>query len=144
MALHWLVVPLPRPPLEPLLSVALMPTLVHCALGGSVKGGRPHLRQEGAGVEALGCLLCARLASCTSRGVRVTWDLNPSERQPSFRRVSCRALQESWWRELQVLPSRTHPQMATTGTGGYLLSGIKVLQASAGTAREPPAKKPRN
>ena len=36
-------------------------------------------------------------------------------------------LQESWWRQYQVLPGRTHPQMSTSGTGGYILSGIKVV-----------------
>lgn len=35
-------------------------------------------------------------------------------------------LHESWWREYQVLPGRTHPEMSTSGTGGYILSGIKV------------------
>lgn len=35
-------------------------------------------------------------------------------------------LQESWWREYQVLPGRTHPEMMTSGTGGYVLSGIRV------------------
>ena len=37
------------------------------------------------------------------------------------------SLVESWHREYQVLPARTHPTMATSGTGGYLLSGVKVL-----------------
>ena len=60
-------------------------------------------------------------------------------------------LQESWWRELQVwhlvqdaalhgkfkyliecllqvLPGRTHPAMMMSSTGGYVLSGIKVVQ----------------
>ena len=35
-------------------------------------------------------------------------------------------LQESWWREYQVLPGRTHPEMMASGTGGYVLSGIRV------------------
>ena len=35
-------------------------------------------------------------------------------------------LAESWWREYQVLPARTHPTMSTSGTGGYLLSGTKI------------------
>lgn len=43
-------------------------------------------------------------------------------------------LQESWWRELQVLPSRTHPTMSTSGTGGYLLSGTKVVAPEAADA----------
>ncbi len=29
-----------------------------------------------------------------------------------------------------MLPFRTHPQMSTTGTGGYLLSGIKLVAQS--------------
>ncbi|KAK7488679.1 hypothetical protein BaRGS_00020132 [Batillaria attramentaria] len=35
-------------------------------------------------------------------------------------------LSESWYREYQVLPSRTHPLMSMSGTGGYLLSFIRV------------------
>lgn len=45
---------------------------------------------------------------------------------------SSSAPQESWWREAQVLPSRTHPTMSTSGTGGYLLSGTKVAAAAPG------------
>ena len=45
----------------------------------------------------------------------------------------CGNVQESWWREHQVLPFRTHPQMSTTGTGGYLLSGIKLAVQSSAT-----------
>ncbi|GIL49642.1 hypothetical protein Vafri_5885 [Volvox africanus] len=40
-------------------------------------------------------------------------------------------LQESWLRPYQVLPSRTHPNMACSGTGGYILSGIKVIPPDA-------------
>ncbi|XP_076463840.1 tRNA (adenine(58)-N(1))-methyltransferase non-catalytic subunit TRM6-like [Babylonia areolata] len=36
-------------------------------------------------------------------------------------------LSESWYREYQVLPSRTHPLMSMSGTGGYLLSFIRVM-----------------
>lgn len=35
-------------------------------------------------------------------------------------------LQESFWRESQVLPGRTHPTMTMSATGGYLLSGTAV------------------
>lgn len=35
-------------------------------------------------------------------------------------------LSESWYREYQVLPSRTHPLMSMSGTGGYLLTFIRV------------------
>jgi tRNA (adenine58-N1)-methyltransferase non-catalytic subunit len=33
---------------------------------------------------------------------------------------------ENWYREYQVLPSRTHPKMSMSATGGYLLTGIKI------------------
>ncbi|CAM0140954.1 tRNA (adenine(58)-N(1))-methyltransferase non-catalytic subunit trm6 [Umbelopsis sp. WA50703] len=36
-------------------------------------------------------------------------------------------LTESWLREYQVLPGRTHPEMTTSGGGGYVLSAIRVL-----------------
>ncbi|KAK2163730.1 hypothetical protein NP493_1443g00013 [Ridgeia piscesae] len=35
-------------------------------------------------------------------------------------------LTETWLREYQVLPSRTHPQVNMSGTGGYLLTGTVV------------------
>uniref|UniRef100_T2M3Q6 tRNA (adenine(58)-N(1))-methyltransferase non-catalytic subunit TRM6 n=1 Tax=Hydra vulgaris TaxID=6087 RepID=T2M3Q6_HYDVU len=35
-------------------------------------------------------------------------------------------LTESWFRNIQVLPKRTHPEIVMSGTGGYLLRGIKV------------------
>ncbi|KAJ2788115.1 tRNA (adenine(58)-N(1))-methyltransferase non-catalytic subunit trm6 [Coemansia interrupta] len=35
-------------------------------------------------------------------------------------------LTEGWLREYQVLPSRTHPTMSTSGGGGFLLSAIYV------------------
>jgi tRNA (adenine-N(1)-)-methyltransferase non-catalytic subunit len=41
-------------------------------------------------------------------------------------------LHESWAREYQVLPGRTHPTMSMHGTGGYLLSGIKVSGGAGG------------
>jgi len=34
--------------------------------------------------------------------------------------------QLSWFFSLQVLPARTHPEIAMNSTGGYLLSGITV------------------
>ncbi|KAL0487199.1 tRNA (adenine(58)-N(1))-methyltransferase non-catalytic subunit trm6 [Acrasis kona] len=36
-------------------------------------------------------------------------------------------LTETWMREFQVLPHRTHPQMRTSSASGYILSGIKVI-----------------
>uniref|UniRef100_A0A0B7AXE2 tRNA (adenine(58)-N(1))-methyltransferase non-catalytic subunit TRM6 n=1 Tax=Arion vulgaris TaxID=1028688 RepID=A0A0B7AXE2_9EUPU len=35
-------------------------------------------------------------------------------------------LSETWFREYQVLPQRTHPMMNMSGTGGYLLTFITV------------------
>lgn len=35
-------------------------------------------------------------------------------------------LSDTWMREFQVLPSRTHPQMTMSQSGGFLLTGIKV------------------
>ncbi|KAG2484255.1 hypothetical protein HYH03_016900 [Edaphochlamys debaryana] len=40
-------------------------------------------------------------------------------------------LQESWLRPYQVLPARTHPHMSCSGTGGFVLSGIKVVPPEA-------------
>jgi tRNA (adenine-N(1)-)-methyltransferase non-catalytic subunit len=36
------------------------------------------------------------------------------------------SISESWLRQYQVLPGRTHPMMTTSGGGGYLLHAIKV------------------
>lgn len=33
---------------------------------------------------------------------------------------------ESWLRHYQVLPGRSHPFMNMSGTGGFLLSALKV------------------
>ncbi|KAK6140931.1 hypothetical protein DH2020_025324 [Rehmannia glutinosa] len=35
-------------------------------------------------------------------------------------------ISEPWLREYQVLPSRTHPHMQMSSSGGYLLSGIRI------------------
>jgi len=40
-------------------------------------------------------------------------------------------LTENFYREHQVLPNRTHPVVRMSGSGGYILSGIKVLTAAA-------------
>jgi len=37
-------------------------------------------------------------------------------------------LSETWMREYQVLPARTHPLMRMHGASGYVLSGIKVIE----------------
>ena len=35
-------------------------------------------------------------------------------------------LADTWCREFQVLPGRTHPNMFTSTSGGYILSGVYV------------------
>ena len=40
-------------------------------------------------------------------------------------------IQETWFREMQVLPNRTHPQVNMSHTGGYLFSAIKVEALAA-------------
>ncbi|RLN92634.1 hypothetical protein BBJ28_00020397 [Nothophytophthora sp. Chile5] len=39
-------------------------------------------------------------------------------------------LNETWTRENQVLPGRTHPEMNMSACSGYLLSGIKILDVA--------------
>ena len=39
-------------------------------------------------------------------------------------------LTETWLRGYQVLPNRSHPEINMSGTGGYLLTGIKVASYS--------------
>ena len=34
---------------------------------------------------------------------------------------------ETWYREYQVLPLRTHPHMFHSGSGGFVLSGTRVV-----------------
>lgn len=36
-------------------------------------------------------------------------------------------LTESWLRKSQVLPGRTHPEMSTWGTGGFLLTATRII-----------------
>ena len=38
-------------------------------------------------------------------------------------------LTETWLRNYQVLPDRTHPEVLMSGGGGYILSGIVVDNA---------------
>merc|ERR1712183_277052 len=35
-------------------------------------------------------------------------------------------LSDTWMREYQVLPGRTHPSMNMTQSGGFILTGIKL------------------
>ncbi|KAJ1735355.1 tRNA (adenine(58)-N(1))-methyltransferase non-catalytic subunit trm6 [Coemansia biformis] len=46
---------------------------------------------------------------------------------PDFLNVQ---LSEGWLREYQVLPGRTHPQMSTSGGGGFILSAIRLAPAA--------------
>ncbi|XP_071683349.1 uncharacterized protein [Lolium perenne] len=41
-------------------------------------------------------------------------------------------ISEPWFREYQVLPSRTHPHMRMKPFGGYLLSGIRIPDTCSG------------
>ncbi|CAD6960870.1 unnamed protein product [Tilletia controversa] len=41
---------------------------------------------------------------------------------------------EPWARRYQVLPGRTHPEMVTSATAGYILSAIKVLDPATAEA----------
>ncbi|KAJ2895792.1 tRNA (adenine(58)-N(1))-methyltransferase non-catalytic subunit trm6 [Coemansia aciculifera] len=43
-------------------------------------------------------------------------------------------LTESWLREYQVLPSRTHPMMNTSGGGGFIVSAIHLASTATATA----------
>ncbi|CAM9247877.1 unnamed protein product [Phaeothamnion confervicola] len=45
-------------------------------------------------------------------------------------------LSDTWYREFQVLPGRTHPHMNMSATGGYILCGYKV--DGSGTDGAPP------
>jgi tRNA (adenine-N(1)-)-methyltransferase non-catalytic subunit len=40
-------------------------------------------------------------------------------------------LTETWMRQYQVLPSRTHPMMRMDGASGFILSGTKVEATNA-------------
>uniref|UniRef100_A0A7S4MKZ3 tRNA (adenine(58)-N(1))-methyltransferase non-catalytic subunit TRM6 n=1 Tax=Vannella robusta TaxID=1487602 RepID=A0A7S4MKZ3_9EUKA len=42
----------------------------------------------------------------------------------------CIELRETWFRDYQVLPMRTHPMMKMHGASGYLLSAVKVLYSN--------------
>jgi len=38
----------------------------------------------------------------------------------------CPTVSEPWLRQYQVLPGRTHPKMAMSGSGGFILNAIKI------------------
>lgn len=44
---------------------------------------------------------------------------------------------ETWLRSHQILPSRTHPDVLMSGSGGYLLTGIVVEGSSSTNTQEP-------
>ncbi|WFD20583.1 tRNA (adenine(58)-N(1))-methyltransferase non-catalytic subunit trm6 [Malassezia caprae] len=46
---------------------------------------------------------------------------------PAFVNVS---VTEPWLRRYQVLPQRTHPDMMTSASAGYILHGIRILDTS--------------
>lgn len=53
--------------------------------------------------------------------------------QSKLRQTPCYlapSITESWLRRYQVLPGRTHPTMATSGSGGFLLHTTKVYDPS--------------
>ncbi|GLD96833.1 hypothetical protein PINS_up005516 [Pythium insidiosum] len=45
-------------------------------------------------------------------------------------------LSETWTREHQILPGRTHPEMKMNAFSGYLLTGTKVVNVDAPTLRQ--------
>ena len=66
------------------------------------------------------------LAPSASLAVYSPWPQPLAEALEALRgggQVANLALQEAWWREMQVLPLRTHPTMNMNHGGGFLLSG---------------------
>jgi len=56
--------------------------------------------------------------------------------------VACKLLlAETWNREYQFLPGRSHPQMKMTANGGYVLSGIKIIRSKPLDYEQPSWKK---
>jgi tRNA (adenine-N(1)-)-methyltransferase non-catalytic subunit len=47
-------------------------------------------------------------------------------------------LSETWMRQYQVLPGRTHPHMSMHGASGYILTGIKLASVSVSSAAAAP------
>ena len=45
-------------------------------------------------------------------------------------------LNETWMREYQVLPDRTHPMMRMDNESGFILSGIKVVNLDSTSLEE--------
>ena len=63
---------------------------------------------------------------------------------PSFINVS---ITEPWLRRYQVLPARTHPDMSTSASGGYILPAVRILTDHVeidekGTTEAPPSPLP--
>ncbi|KAG5638385.1 hypothetical protein H0H81_000281 [Sphagnurus paluster] len=60
-----------------------------------------------------------------------------SDLQTQMRNTShylCPNITESWLRRYQVLPGRTHPTMATSGSGGYILHALKIYDDPSASA----------
>ena len=54
-------------------------------------------------------------------------------REVQKRQIACKLqLSNTWTREYQVLPGRTHPTMGMSACGGFILTGIKVAARSDG------------
>ncbi|MED6237762.1 hypothetical protein ATANTOWER_007916 [Ataeniobius toweri] len=51
-------------------------------------------------------------------------------------------LTDTWLRQYQVLPDRTHPLLLMSGGGGYVLSGTTVATDHSKPAGSPPAEEP--
>lgn len=47
---------------------------------------------------------------------------------PNFINVS---ITEPWLRRYQVLPARTHPDMTTSASGGYILHAVRILNENS-------------
>eukprot|EP00758_Cryptobia_borreli_P013855 Tbor_TRINITY_DN5872_c0_g1::TRINITY_DN5872_c0_g1_i2::g.7246::m.7246/K03256/TRM6, GCD10; tRNA (adenine-N(1)-)-methyltransferase non-catalytic subunit len=50
----------------------------------------------------------------------------------------CIKISETWYRQHQILPGRTHPQVNMNTAGGYILTGIKVERNDYLASRFPP------
>jgi len=48
------------------------------------------------------------------------------ERLRNIPEYLCPTITEAWLRRYQVLPGRTHPMMAMSGSGGFILHAIKI------------------
>lgn len=79
-------------------------------------------------------IICLAVSFVDGRKLDCVHEDAQAQQERGVHRWQVRCAQESWWRQLQVLPARTHPTMSTSGTGGYLLSGTKVVAPGAALA----------